>query len=1055
MHLTISTANRDQLPTLNIGLTGIVRRLQASSRTLLIATMLAVTGVATAMDIEWTRTTGQWPVEASPLVGDFTHSGKNEILILNRGGQLLRWAPDGTFLGPGQDGSVQQLPAGRWTTAPTLVDGNPGLSLISTSVEGLVVGLDSSFQVRWKRKLAGETGWGRAIPTVLGDAASPRFVFGDVTGNVTCLGPDGGILWTNLLHAGPIKAPPQKITVSPGQDGLLVAAGSTLFCLDAAGSVRWRRDLGSEITTRPELLNVAGQTSVFCGTASGSLWRLTPDGSVLWERQTGDESNSNLGYLPGNNSQPLVLCPGVWGNLHAIDADGHIVWTSLFRTKTRAKPMVAPSDSQHRPLIFLPAFNQHLYAFDEQGAMADDLRLSGTLPSAVTPLPDATSGRIDLLVTTTSLLAYRVRISTPKSPYGPTAKAGNVELKMAARPGQPQAGPVIVTNPHGGLIAVQVNMLATNGHHWVMSQITAQSGFEMPLPQMVSTGAWSIVATTRDSAGILLTEKRWELPAPPENRSDSKPPVPISVQPTEPFDAIPNADAPVAPGDSRSDDNSAVTIRNLYIGEADEGAFTISSALNQPVRARVTLTNLVRSDGALFGGTTTLREVVATGSVNGEEVPDALPKLTEGGLISIPAKGSVKIWVSVDAQNAAAGTYIGHIQITPLHGEAPGTGISLRVEVPNLKLPEHPGLSLCTWDYVPNRWFGGTKPVLDDMTRHGVNVFPRTTIPPGSVDVSNQLSIAWAPLDRELDRLNGRGTILFHLNHPPLQFAVTNTPAEQRRLEIAYVRAFRDHLHQRGWNYSQYAFYLLDEPGLDYGQNLSVLLDAGLLIREADPRLRTYTDPVPGLSWRDYERIAPLVDVWAPNMRLVTGLLTGDPRIKQILKSSTVWSYECVSQVKSLSPLRYNRANAWRAKFFGLQGIGFWTHSTTEADHWLAGKTVNDEYALVYPGESPVPSVRWEAVRDGLEDAAALTLLEQVIEKQRANSSKKALIEEAVEAVRIAQRDVMELSDEAFVESRDFLRQGDRVLGHSMTDAKLFRRHRAEIARLTLALSSE
>ena len=50
--------------------------------------------------------------------------------------------------------------------------------------------------------------------------------------------------------------------------------------------------------------------------------------------------------------------------------------------------------------------------------------------------------------------------------------------------------------------------------------------------------------------------------------------------------------------------------------------------------------------------------------------------------------------------------------------------------------------------------------------------------------------------------------------------------------------------------------------------------------------------------------------------------------------------------------------------------------------------------------------------------------------------------------LQIALRDVMELSDEAFVESRDFLRAGDRVLGHTWTDVEVFRRHRAEVARL-------
>ena len=173
------------------------------------------------------------------------------------------------------------------------------------------------------------------------------------------------------------------------------------------------------------------------------------------------------------------------------------------------------------------------------------------------------------------------------------------------------------------------------------------------------------------------------------------------------------------------------------------------------------------------------------------------------------------------------------------------------------------------------------------------------------------------------------------------------------------------------------------------------------------------------------------------------------------MNAKTVWSYECVSQVKSLSPLRYNRANAWRAKFFGLSGIGFWTHSTTEADPWFAGKTMNDEYALVYPGQLPVASVRWEAVRDGLEDVSAIALLEQAIRRHRQAGTKRELVEQAGEELRIAMRDIMELSDEAFVESRDFLRVGDRVLSHTWTDLETFRRHRAEIARLTLALAAE
>jgi hypothetical protein len=341
------------------------------------------------------------------------------------------------------------------------------------------------------------------------------------------------------------------------------------------------------------------------------------------------------------------------------------------------------------------------------------------------------------------------------------------------------------------------------------------------------------------------------------------------------------------------------------------------------------------------------------------------------------------------------------------------------------------------------------------MGRHGVNIFPRTTIPPGRVDTEGKLVIDWKPLDAELQRLEGRGKILFQLGHPPIEFPANRIAAQKHATELEYIRDFRDHLKERGRDYPDYAIYLLDEPGLDYGTNVAVLLDVGALIREADPKMLTYTDPVPGLSWKDLERIEPLVDVWAPNMRLVSGLLSGDPRIKRIMNAKTVWSYECVAQVKSLSPLRYNRANAWRAKFFGLSGIGFWTHSTTDVDHWFAGKGENDEFALVYPGELPVPSVRWEAVRDGLEDTAAIAALQDEIRRNRVKGTRPELVQQAEGEIRIALTDVMELSDQAFVESRDFLRKGDRVLWHTGTDVEMFRHHRAEIARLTLALLAE
>jgi hypothetical protein len=82
-------------------------------------------------------------------------------------------------------------------------------------------------------------------------------------------------------------------------------------------------------------------------------------------------------------------------------------------------------------------------------------------------------------------------------------------------------------------------------------------------------------------------------------------------------------------------------------------------------------------------------------------------------------------------------------------------------------------------------------------------------------------------------------------------------------------------------------------------------------------------------------------------------------------------------------------------------------------------------------------------------------LLEQAVQRQKNDPARRALVAEAEERIRLAQHDVMEMSDEVFVESRDFLRQTDRVLSHTPSDIETFARHRSEIARLTLALARE
>ena len=1024
---------------------------------------------AAAMEFEWTKPAGQFRTEATPLVADFDGDGVAEILAVNMGGQVMLWAVDGAPIGSGQDGTVAQLPDGRWTAMPVLVEATDGRLLVFGSVEGDLVALNTAWDVAWQHALGAETTWSKAVPAVVPTDSGTLLCIGDASGHITALDEDGGVAWSTALDSGPCRAILQTYTDATGKTLLLAPVGESLFAIDTTGNVVWRQSLGGDVLSRPEVLPRPDGALILCGTRVGALYALKENGAIAWKTDLGGEIDTSITILPRDGEEPMVLCTGVWGNLYALDVNGNRLWKHIFDTKNRARPLLVDANGDGALDVLVATYDQRLLVFNAEGQLIDDVRLSGAINAAPVLVSNAT-GTSDVLVFSGALLASRLRPGLPVSPYGATGEPegvwgfiDNVGVSSIFR----------LMNSHGALLRVNISVTHEGGRPEIFGLLTVRSMAELSLPALDPASASTVRIWVERPDGTLLDEvASGPLPEKPLPDLSGG----LIVMPGEAYGAFEAAKASSDSGEVEMDPEytsllhkvaafmdmqcgegllaiDTLMFGSLYQDEAGHEALIAANSGDNPARARVTVEWPTRADGSRFGGTLSLRELVSVGTVNGEQVPDALVELGPSGIIQVLAKRVAKVWVSADAHGAEPGAYIGKVSVQPLDGSDPSY-LTIFLDVSVLRMPAHYPLTLCTWDYIPNQWFPDhASEVLDGMGAHGVNVFPRSTVPPATADPQGTLTMDWPVLDAELARLDGRGQILFHVGHPTITWPEGFPEAGKRAVELDYFHQFRGHLRDHGRDYGDYAFYPVDEPGLDYGTRVAGFVDAAELFREADPQFRIYTDPVPGLSVKDFERIAPLVDVWCPNMHLVTGLAAGDPRMAQIMASGKpVWSYECVSQVKSLSPLAYNRANAWRAWHFGLDGIGFWTFSTTEADHWLPGKSINDEYALVYPGDRPVSSVRWEAVRDGLEDVAALALLKVRIDANRDNPEKKALVAEAEEALRIATTDIMELSDPAYVQSRDYRAQGDRRIWHTATDERMFEIHRFTISRLTMEL---
>jgi hypothetical protein len=113
---------------------------------------------------------------------------------------------------------------------------------------------------------------------------------------------------------------------------------------------------------------------------------------------------------------------------------------------------------------------------------------------------------------------------------------------------------------------------------------------------------------------------------------------------------------------------------------------------------------------------------------------------------------------------------------------------------------------------------------------------------------------------------------------------------------------------------------------------------------------------------------ADLIDVWIVN----GGRITPEIRTLAAKKGAELWTYDCNIR---------GRGNGTRARFYAglyswalnLKGNFHWCY----AEHWTWEGDRNAIHSFVLPSESgPVPSVAWEARREGVEDYRLLRLLE-------------------------------------------------------------------------------
>ena len=189
-----------------------------------------------------------------------------------------------------------------------------------------------------------------------------------------------------------------------------------------------------------------------------------------------------------------------------------------------------------------------------------------------------------------------------------------------------------------------------------------------------------------------------------------------------------------------------------------------------------------------------------------------------------------------------------------------------------------------------------------------------------------------------------------------------------------WAAEYQRHLSEKGWLPLFYT-YLYDEPEPAHYPRVNELLGA---VKRAAPGVANM------MTARQFPPELPYVDIWCPEA------YSFDPATAKAeqAKGRTVWWYVAFStrhpypNVWIDYPAIDCRVWPWMTWKHDLDGMLYWSATYWSAmDPWRSGETFHDsngDGSLLYPGVDgkPVDSIRWECLRDGLEDYEVFCLLE-------------------------------------------------------------------------------
>ena len=384
-----------------------------------------------------------------------------------------------------------------------------------------------------------------------------------------------------------------------------------------------------------------------------------------------------------------------------------------------------------------------------------------------------------------------------------------------------------------------------------------------------------------------------------------------------------------------------------------------------------------------------------------EMVPDALPKLNEANIITIPSGKTRQLWLNIDSEGLNPGYYRTIISLNPL-GMQKKKRIELRIKIWDFELPKDiPYIFL--WDYElgnPALEQSVQKRFLELLGKAGVNMFQLVNHKELSFACDKEGNLLKKPdfsvWDKyiEWERKYAKVFIL----EVRLQGGLK--PKCRKALK-RYIRYLTEYFKSKGLSYDDWALYLWDEYiGPEY-------IKLGKVLREIDPKIKFFTTKLQPPQY--LKEALPYIDIVSPHESF---FLREDRKddikmvMKKFKKGKLIITTHTSGFGHKLYPPSFYRIKGWRSFASGINGVGYWSVGSGYAYVFPDQFDIQPggvDVGTIYPTSSGcITSRRWEAFREGIEDYRYLYLLKEEIKKvkdEKVSKEAEKIMNQAIEEI--------------------------------------------------------